>query len=69
MAAAKMGGRRTNADAAELPQSRERRIAEMRRMLALLQPVSPASALRALREAFPEATLEERVHALSATRH
>jgi len=45
------------------------RIAEMRRMLAVMQPGSAASALRALRDAFPEATLEERVRALTAVRH
>ncbi len=45
------------------------RIAEMRRMLADMQPGSAASALRALRDAFPEASLEERVRALTAVRH
>jgi len=41
----------------------------MRRMLADMQPGSTASALRVLRDAFPEASLEERVRALTATRH
>ncbi len=47
----------------------DRRIAEMRQMLAETQPGSAASALRVLRDAFPEASLEERVRALTATRH
>jgi len=47
----------------------DRRIAEMRQMLADLQPGSAALALRVLRDAFPEASLEERVRALTATRH
>jgi hypothetical protein len=46
----------------------DRRIAEMRRILAEMQPGSVASALRALRDAFPEASLEERVRAITATR-
>ena len=42
----------------------------MRRMLADMRPgSSAASALRVLRDAFPEAPLEERVRALTATRH
>jgi hypothetical protein len=45
------------------------RVAQMRQMLADMQPGSTASALRALRDAFPEASLEERVRALTATRH
>lgn len=47
----------------------DRRIAEMRRMLAVMKPGSAASALRVLRDAFPEASLEERVRALTAVRH
>jgi hypothetical protein len=47
----------------------DRRIAEMRRMLADMQPGSAASALRVLRDAFPEASLAERVRALTAARH
>jgi hypothetical protein len=47
----------------------DRRIADMRRMLADMKPGSAASALRVLREAFPEASLEERVRALTAIRH
>jgi len=47
----------------------DRRIAEMRRMLADMKPGSAASALRVLRDAFPEATLAERVRALTAVRH
>jgi hypothetical protein len=53
----------------ELSNILDRRIAAMRRMLADMQPGSAASALRALRDAFPEASLEERVRALTATRH
>jgi len=47
----------------------DRRIAEMRQMLADMKPGSAASALRVLRDAFPEATLAERVRALTAVRH
>jgi hypothetical protein len=47
----------------------DRRIAEMRRLLADMEPGSAASALRVLRDAFPEASLEERVRALTAVRH
>ena len=58
-----------SADELELSNLLDRRIADMRRMLADMQPGSAASALRVLREAFPEASLEERVRALTATRH
>jgi len=47
----------------------DHRIADMRRLLAGMEPGSAASALRALRDAFPEASLEERVRALTAVRH
>lgn len=47
----------------------DRRIAEMRRMLADMEPGSAASALQVLRDAFPEASLAERVRALTAVRH
>jgi len=58
-----------SADELELSNLLDRRIADMRRMLADMQPGSTASALRVLRDAFPEASLEERVRALTATRH
>ncbi len=45
------------------------RIAEMRRLIAGMEPGSAASALRVLRDAFPEASLQERVRALTAVRH
>jgi hypothetical protein len=47
----------------------DHRIAEMRRMLADMKPSSAATALRVLREAFPEATLADRVRALTPVRH
>jgi len=53
----------------ELTAMLDRRIADMRRLLAGMQPGSAASALRVLRDAFPEASLEERVRALTAVRH
>lgn len=40
-------------------------IAEMRALLARTRPTSDAEALRALRHAFPAATLEQRVAAMS----
>jgi len=58
-----------SAEELELSNMLDRRIADMRRMLANMEPGSAASALRVLREAFPEASLEERVRALTATRH
>ena len=58
-----------SADELELSNLLDRRIADMRRMLADMQPGSTASALRVLRDAFPEASLEERIRALTATRH
>ncbi|HMN85174.1 MAG TPA: hypothetical protein PKA74_04185 [Bauldia sp.] len=47
----------------------DRRIAEMRRLLAEMQPDSTADALRALRDAFPDAPLGDRLEAIRATRH
>ena len=47
----------------------DRRIAEMRLLLNRMETASPAVALRTLRDAFPEAPLEERVRAIKATRH
>ena len=58
-----------SAEELELSNMLDRRIADMRRMLANMEPGSAASALRVLRDAFPEASLEERVRALTATRH
>jgi hypothetical protein len=53
----------------ELTVMLDRRIADMRRLLAVMRPGSSAAALRALRDAFPEASLEERVRALTVVRH
>jgi hypothetical protein len=53
----------------ELTAMLDRRIADMRRLLADREPGTAASALRVLRDAFPEATLAERVRALTAVRH
>jgi len=47
----------------------QRRIDEMRRLLAAMGPESTAMALRALREAFPDIPLDERVRALSEVHH
>ena len=59
-----------SADTVEFSDMLDHRITEMRRMLADMQPgSSAASALRVLRDAFPDASLEERVRALTATRH
>jgi len=43
-------------------------IAQMRRVLDLMAPVTGAEALRSLREAFPEAPLEERTRAVAGMR-
>ena len=56
-------------DEVELSAMLDRRIAEMRELLAGMEPGTAASALRVLRDAFPEASLEERVRALTAVRH
>jgi hypothetical protein len=45
------------------------RIAEMRQMLVEMRAVDTAGALRALRDAYPDVPLAERVHALAAVRH
>jgi hypothetical protein len=45
------------------------RIAAMHRLLDAMAPISVAGALRTLREAFPEASLGERVRILSEIRH
>jgi hypothetical protein len=45
------------------------RIAAMRRLLRAMTPESPSAALTALRGAFPEAPLAERVRALSDMPH
>ena len=46
-----------------------RREAEMRLLLATVRPASAAVALKALREAFPESSLDERVRAVARTLH
>ena len=45
------------------------RIAEMHRLLDKMAPTSPAVALQALRQNFPEAPFDERVRALAKSRH
>jgi hypothetical protein len=51
----------------------DRRISEMRHLLTAIQPASPAVTLRALREAFPDVPLEERMRVMTGdtpgTRH
>ncbi|MEO8667438.1 MAG: hypothetical protein ABI399_02915 [Bauldia sp.] len=47
----------------------DRRIGEMRHLLDAMEPTSPAVALRTLRDAFPEAPLDERVRAMTFARH
>jgi len=47
----------------------DRRIAEMRRLLAAMRPDTTADALKALRDAFPDTPLDERLAAIRATRH
>lgn len=44
------------------------RVAEMRALLVRVRPASDAEALRCLRSAFPDASLEARVAAISALR-
>jgi len=45
------------------------RIAAMHRLLDAMAPTSAAAALRTLRDAFPETSLDERVRALNELRH
>ena len=47
----------------------DRRIAEMRRLLAAMRPHTTAEALKALRNAFPDTPLDEHLAAIEATRH
>jgi hypothetical protein len=47
----------------------DRRIAAMRRLLATLEPPSTAMALKTLRSAFPESSLDDRVRALQDVLH
>jgi hypothetical protein len=47
----------------------DQRIAAMRRLLAAMEPASTASALRVLRQAFPDVPLDARVRALGEARH
>jgi hypothetical protein len=46
-----------------------RRAVEMQQLLASAKPASAALALKALREAFPESSLDERVKAVARTLH
>jgi hypothetical protein len=43
----------------------DRRIVQMRRMLALMKPTTPTDTLKLLRERFPDVPLSERVRALT----
>lgn len=43
----------------------DRRVAEMRRMLAAMKPSSASDALKALRDRFPDVPLSERMQAFS----
>ena len=54
---------------ATLSASLDQRILAMRQLLALMKPASTASALKVLRDSFPDIPLDERVRALSATMH
>jgi hypothetical protein len=45
------------------------RIAEMHSLLDKMAPASPAVALQALRQHFPETPFDERVRALKQSRH
>lgn len=56
-------------DAVHFETTIEGRIVDMRRLLGELSELSDADALRALRDAFPETTLAERVRALRASHH
>jgi hypothetical protein len=47
----------------------EHRIEAMHELLDRMDPVSAATALKTLRDAFPDATLAQRVRALSLRRH
>ena len=51
------------------PPPLERRIAEMREMLAAARSENTAEALRRLRSAFPDIPLSARIQALAASRH
>ncbi len=46
-----------------------RRAVEMQQLLATERPASAALALKALREAFPESSLDERVRVVARTLH
>lgn len=51
------------------PPALDQRIAEMRRLLAAMKPASTASQLQALRDAFPDVPLKQRVRVLSEVSH
>lgn len=53
----------------QLGDTADARIIEMRRFLDRMSQLSAAEALSALRDAFPDATLDERVRALKYSRH
>jgi hypothetical protein len=46
----------------------DRRISEMRELLAVMRPTSTATALKALRDSFPDIPLDERVRVLTEAR-
>ncbi len=47
----------------------DRRIAEMRELLAVMKPPSTASALQVLRHSFPDIPLAHRVRVVAEARH
>jgi hypothetical protein len=51
------------------PAMLDRQIAMMWRLLSVMQPASTASALRALRDAFPDVPFRERIRVLDRVRH
>lgn len=51
------------------PPSLDQRIAEMRRLLSAMKPATTASQLQALRDAFPDVPLQQRVRVLSEASH
>ncbi|HZP21619.1 MAG TPA: hypothetical protein VFB16_15605 [Bauldia sp.] len=68
-----MGGKNdslwVSADDPRFARALDARIGEMRRLLAAMGPTSAANALRALRTAFPEVPLDQRVRVLGEVLH
>jgi len=64
-----MGSTMRNTDDVQgLARDLDRRIDEMRELLAAMRPASTASALKALRESFPDIPLDKRVRVLAEAR-